>query len=323
MAGGFVANTKRRVIPLPGLVKPAGGGQTRIALPKVGLLSSIFLDVRGAIAQGVAGGENVLGKSSVIRRVRLNVNGAVDVINISGPGYHWLLRDFLGMFGDMVGPATDARTAVAVDAALNLGMILPVAVQERDPIGLILLANNETSAELIVEWEADANVATTATVTATATPYLEVFSIPEDPRDRPPLNFVHQTIEDPAVAVAGAGDVTYDWPRGQIYLGVYHGLGLNVTPADAASRIRLRVNQSDFAYDSAVPGGVDLDYTRAHGRARTLGVYPFDLSGSSGLGVFGSARDFIDSSKVSDLASIITATGAGTLYTVRRQLVKV
>jgi hypothetical protein len=42
---------------------------------------------------------------------------------------------------------------------------------------------------------------------------------------------------------------------------------------------------------------------------------------SSGLGLYGLTRDVFDTSKVTDIASVLTASGAGTLYTLRRQLV--
>jgi len=45
-----------------------------------------------------------------------------------------------------------------------------------------------------------------------------------------------------------------------------------------------------------------------------------DRMGSSGLGNYGLMRDMFDSTALTDMASLITATGAGTLYTVRRGL---
>jgi hypothetical protein len=51
-------------------------------------------------------------------------------------------------------------------------------------------------------------------------------------------------------------------------------------------------------------------------------VLPIDFFNSSGLGNYASMRDAIDSSQLTDLATLITATGAVTLYSTKRQLVK-
>jgi hypothetical protein len=49
---------------------------------------------------------------------------------------------------------------------------------------------------------------------------------------------------------------------------------------------------------------------------------PLDMVASSGLGYYGSLRDVFNSALVTDVESVITATGAGTLHTVRRQIVQ-
>ncbi len=50
-------------------------------------------------------------------------------------------------------------------------------------------------------------------------------------------------------------------------------------------------------------------------------MIPIDLMSSAGLGLYDRVRDTINSALVTSLDSVITATGAGTLFTMRRQLV--
>src|SRR3954463_16277231 len=90
----FNANTRRKIIQMPDMVRPVGGGSLDRQLPKVGLLAGIFLAIRGNVA-GTLTVPNALGMASIIRRVRLTANGGIDVINISGAGYHYLLRETL------------------------------------------------------------------------------------------------------------------------------------------------------------------------------------------------------------------------------------
>ena len=317
MAGGFIANTRRKIIPLPTQTKPVGGGTTSINLPKTGLLASIFLAIRGTVS-GTLTVPNALGFASIINRVRLTLNSGIDIYNVSGAGFHYLLRNAIGPeYIDPVGQS-NALSAVSA-AAFNLDMIIPIAINERDPLGLLMLQNEQTLVTLNIDWTADGTVATGATVAVTAIPYVELFTVPVDPQDYPPLNIVHQILEDQQ-AVSGAGDYAYNWPRGNTYLQVLHGFGIGAAGADNFSKFAVRVNQSDYLQNTDIPF-LDLEYRRLRGRARPAGGIFVDMLGTSGLGNFGLTRDVFNSALVTDLASVITATGAGTLYSVRRQLV--
>lgn len=316
MAGNFDGSTRRVYSPTNAMARPVGGGTTFITLPKVGLLARVWLVVTGAVS-GTLSAPNAAGFSSILNRVRLTANSGVDIFNVSGPGFHWLLRNMLENYSDPV-PGSNGRTAVTA-ASYDISLVIPVAMNDRDPIGLVNLQSEQVTLTLSLDWLADASVATGATVTGTATPYLEFFTVPTKPDDYPPLNIVHQCIED-SQAISAAGDFTYNWPRGNTYLQVLHACAINTTPADSWSRARVRVNQSNFIQDY-VPLSLSMEYAAQHPAARILGTIPLDYMGTSGLGMYGKARDMLDSSQLTDLATIITATAAATLTTVRRQLV--
>lgn len=317
MAGGFVANTRRKIIQLPNLVRPTGGGTSFINLPKTGLLAVLHLAIRGSIA-GTLTVPNALGLASIISRVRVTLNSGIDLVNISGGGYHYLLREAIG--SEYIDPngQSSARSAVTA-TAFNLDMTVPVSINDRDPLGLIMLQNEQTLVTLYVDWTTDTTVATGATVTGTVTPYLELFTVPVDPQDYPPLNIVHQVLEDQQ-QISGAGDYTYNWPRGNTYLQILHGFGIGTAGTDAFTKFQVRVNQSDYLQNTDIPY-LDLEFRKERGRARPAGGLFVDLLASSGLGNFGLTRDVFNSALVTDLASVITASSAGTLYSVRRQLV--
>ena len=328
-ATGFNFNTRRVVQALGVIARPAGGGPSApIVLPKVGLVSRIWLFIRGAFV-GLAGTPNVLGHAAVIRRVRLTLNSGIDVWNTSGPGYHYLYRNFHNNYLNPF-PATTANNvitgALAPGEACNIDMLVDVALNNRDPVGLINLQSEQVAASLNIDWEADAvvdaNVAPTVLTGFVCAPFVEFFTLPSDPANMPPLNLIHQTVEI-AEAVAGAGFYTYNWPRGNIYAGVYHGQGFLAgvgAGADAITALTIRSNQSSFPYTSTIPM-LDADYGATHGAARRLGTYPIDLLGTSGLGAYGLARDMIDSSQLTDLATVMTMLGAGAMTTITRQLV--
>jgi len=317
MAGGFVANTRRKIVQIPTQTRPVGGGTTSINLPKTGLLASISLAIRGSIA-GTLTVPNALGMASIINRIRLTLNSGIDIFNVSGAGYHYLLRNALESEYIDISSQANATSAVTA-AAFNLDMIIPVAINMRDPLGLILLQNEQTLLTLNIDWNADTNVATGATITATAVPYIELFTVPVDPQDFPPINIVHQVLEDQQ-AISGAQDWVYNWPRGNTYLQVLHGVGIGAAGSDGFSKVQIRVNQSDYLQSTDIPY-LDLEFRRMRGRARPAGGIFFDLLASSGLGNYGLTRDVFNSALVTDLASVITTSGAFTAFNVRRQLV--
>src|SRR5579885_1225830 len=244
MPGGFNVNTRRKIIQLADIQYPAGGGIVYTNLPKVGLLARIWLAVRGTVG-GTVNAANALGYSSAINRFRLTANSSLDVYNVSGVGNSYLVSNTLeSEYFNIQGQ--NQGTSEVVVGNFNLDTLIPCMINMRDPIGLLMLQNEQTVVTLVSDFNTPTNVGgSTATITAlTVTPYLEVFTVPVSPQDWPPLNVVHQILED-TVPVAGSGDQTYYWPRGNTYLQVLHGAGLGVAGADGCSKVQWRVNQSD------------------------------------------------------------------------------
>lgn len=315
--GGFTNNTALWEQPMAAITRPTGGGTSPVAiLPRVGLLAGLRVAIRGSVA-GTLTVPNALGMASIVNRLRLNINGNLDLISLSGWGYHYGLREGIDSeYGDPVGQS-NARSAVTA-TTFNLDMYIPIMINRRDPIGLINLQDTGLTAALYVDWTADATVATGATVTGTATPYLELFTIPPDPNDMPNLSIVQTIIEDQR-AVGAAGVFNYDFLLGYQYLQWYHMLGIGAAGSDLFTQYQLRMQQNMFPITRDIPS-MDIEYRSLRYRARPSGLILVDRMGSSGLGNYGIMRDMFDSTALTDMASLITATGAGTLYTVRRGL---
>jgi len=316
--GNFDANTRRMINVLPVMTKPSGGGTTSLQLPKSGLLSALRLMITGT-ASGTISAPHAGGFASVVKRVRVSTNTGVDIINVSGIGYHYLLRNFLNDYRDPADASNNARSAVSA-TTFDISMLLPIALNNRDATGLFLLQNEATQVTLSIDWETDATVGTGATIAATCKPFIEFFTVPTRPEDRPPLTLLHQIIEETRT-VSGAGQVTYDFPRGAIYLQALLGAGVAQSPSDTWSAASLRIQQAVYLVNSVTPAYFDNEYRETHLADRLLGTISFDFIGSSGLGCYGKLRDAIDSSQLTDFAALITATGATTLYAIRRQLV--
>jgi hypothetical protein len=313
----FQNATRRKLMKLETLTKGTSN-PLQWDIPKAGYLAGIYLDISISIA-GTLSAPNALGVASAVRKVRLFANSGIEFVNLSGAGYNYLLRDFFEHYVDPV-PMSNARDAVTTGAK-KLHMWIPFTINSRDEIGLFPLQNEQTTVVLQVEFETDAIVATGATITGTVTPMVEVFTVPPNEKDRPAISLIQSIVEDSKV-ISGAGDYSYRWPRGSHYLQVLHGAGINQAPADSWSAAKLLANKSDYLADFT-PELIGMEYSRFHGTVRRLGHIPIDLMGTSGLGMFGSTRDIINSANLTELETLLTLTGALTLYTVRRMLVPI
>lgn len=315
----FEASTRLSRIKLASIPRPAGGGLSPdVELPTYGLLGAVLLQIRGTIG-GTVGAVNAMGMSSIIQRITFRLNSGTVVWSLTGPNYHLLYRDTIDSgYIDVVGH-TNARDAVTATAAV-LDMVVPIMVNMRDPIGILLLQNRQTVLTLSVEWAADTVVTATGTFSNFAvTPFLLNFSVPPNPLSLPPLRWIHQVVDEARV-MSGAGEFTYDIPRGNTYMGIMHGVGIGATGADSWNTARLRVNQSNYIFDDT-PASQEMMFRWQRGRARELGAIYWDFATTSGLGKYGTTRDLYDSNRTTDFQSVVDVTTGLTVQTVREQLI--
>lgn len=316
----FDLTTRRKVIQLSTMTRPTGGGITQIELPKSGILSQIYLAISVTIA-GTLSAPNALGLASVIKRVRVRINSGNMLFDLDGFSYHYGLREALFNNLDRLS-YTDARSAVTTGTK-NLDMIIPIALNDRDTIGLVMLQNESTQVVLEVEWEADATVATGATITGTAVPSLVLFEVPSNPKSFPDFSILHQCLSDLNTTSAGT---TYDYQvaRGGTIVGLYHMLG-----SSTWTQAQLILQQSNVI-ENHNPQSQRIQFAQTFGHDNTLsGTFSgnntrvfYDFSGDDGLGQYGSKRDMIDTNSLTSFISRLTIAGAANLYTVRRQLLR-
>lgn len=319
-AGNFNGNTRLKFLKLPPVTRPVGGGTYQLVLPKVGFLARIHLRLQVAVA-GTLSAPNALGVSSIISRIRLSLNTNIDIQNLSGAGYCYLLDEVCELEEHRMTSQNQGRTAVTA-TNFNYDIVLPVMLNLRDPVGLIMLQSEQLQAILSIDWLADANVATGATVTVTTgDAWMEVFTVPQSPADYPDISVLHQLREE-SQAIAATGDITYNYLRAHIYLQMLHALGIGASGADGFSNVKLRVNQADYLLDWT-PGMFDMQHRLLRGRARPAGGMYLDFLGSSGLGNYGLTRDIFNTLYITDWAAIITASATGTLFSLLRQLVRI
>lgn len=319
----FTDKTRRKVIQLAqqGIAGVAGGNTFSWDIPKTGLLAGVYVHAFvDTSAAGWAAG-HAKGVCQAIRRVRLVANSGIDLVNITGSGlnfFRWYQEDYKDAT-----PAWAGDTVPVAAATYNLNFFLPVTINRRDPLGMFMLQNEATLLQLQIETVDAVTLGGAASLYDDLhfQPYIEVFSVPQDVKDWPPLNVIHQLVEETRLA-AGAGQFRYAWPRGNTYAQVIHILdtGAATDFSDNFTTLQLVVNQSDVLWNGN-PDLLNMEFGQSHGIARPVGLAAIDFLGSSGLGAFGSARDMLYSAMVTEIESVFTIAAAGQLTTVRRQLV--
>jgi hypothetical protein len=316
----FVDKTRLKNVLLETKSKPTGGGLVSWTLPKTGILQKMELLISITIS-GTLSAQNVLGVASVINRVQLTLNTGVDLVSMSGAGYAYLLSDML-YDNRRRGVYNELRSAVT--AASFVGdIIVPAAINDKDELGLIMLQFDSLSATLNVTFEADAVVATGATVTATVTPSLWLFEPPSDPADLPVLNVVQRVIETSNIIAAG-GSVEYEVARGGTLLGVY-GLVYGTTWSTSqlilqgSNIIENHTNASMRAkYDWLTGQNIVLVGALAGGGSANRIFY--DFAGSDGLGTYGTQRDVLNTRLITDLKIRNTYASAGNYLSMVKEI---
>lgn len=316
--GALYGKTRQTLSIIGAKTATVSGDLLHFEIPKVGGLARLWATIRGTINTVV--GPNALGQAAILNRCRVYGNTVSDIFNISGPGYWHLLAPRIDL-PTQAFPSSTALTAIAAAGAVNLDMVVPVTINLQNLIGTVPIGNQETLVSVDFQLETDAVLGITAwTARPTVTLYMEMFTTPPGSEDAPIFRTMHTLIEE-RLAVAAAGEVRYRWPIANVYLQVIHGLGFAVTGgADGWSSAEVIANYTDHLY-YFTPQLVDLRTGYLNHIARAPGVIPVDMAASAGLGLYGSMRDALDSDDVSVVETVIQATGAGTLYTVRRQLV--
>ena len=317
-AAKFTAMTRENIQTLP-TIAGAENASVSFNLPKARLLSKIALLIEGTVrvthTAGTPFTPHVFAPYSLIRRVQVDINNGFSPFKISGDeAYFYNLMHFnaetLKLSTTDVNAATfmenNAAAAPGADNRFKFTIDLPISLNSRDPIGLILLQNEETNVSCLVDVGsatrllADTTGYTVELVNISITPVVTTFTIPVDPEGMPDLSIlklVHSTIHD----VAGGGLTTVKLPVGLTYrkllLFVEDGAG-GISEDRIGGNVEILFNQADIPY-AVNPKVLRRMNTMAFGFVPPVGLYVFDFS-DQGLTNYGGARDYIDTERLTE-----------------------
>ena len=296
-----------------------GGAQTiSFRVPKSRILAGFRLMVQGGLNATAQGAIDEMGLYRAIRAVRVNLNNGFSPIVMSGeslavmnmfrlnPGIVYPNPDnknTLCYFDnwDFEGAATMwAKSGIAV----NFGFMLdiPLTLNDRDPVGMVLAQNAETSIDLEIdiadpsEVLGDAGVYEGVRVIAAATTY----SIPTNANAFPDMSVLKVWHDRRDTFTAGLAHIKL--PVGMIYRKLIIKLededGNALTPDDINGNIELVLNTADTPY-SINPAMLRMITTAQLGYDLPEGYYAFDFT-YQGITNLGGSRDYIDCERVSE-----------------------
>ena len=323
----FAQATRQNWQTLPQEAAHQGATTLQFTLPKARLLSKIWLDVEATVSikhsSGTAPAVDFFTPYKLIRRCSLDLNNGFQPFLIGGKelaiyngmkqnsGYVYGYQNhYTGAAAIPYGYNTHkALTASSSGAAntIKFTMELPVTLNDRDLIGLILLQSAETNVTLSVDIANGNDLLDNATgytvdiQTVKVKPTVETFSVPAVQEAFPDLS-VLKLVNSRQDAFLGSGQNIVKLATGTIY----RKLAFYITDADGkpfededfTGNLELVFNQADVNYSIRPETLRHINESRL-GAPMPKGVYVFDFS-DNGVPNYGGTRDLIDSTYLTE-----------------------
>lgn len=324
-----------------GTKEVTGGAQSvSFRIPKSRILSGLRLmvdaDIKVTHASSTAFTCDKLTPYKIIRRVAINLNNGFSPIVVSGES-----AALLNMFrpnGKMVFPASDTSTLCKCPATFTASssgtsnkfafmLELPLVLNERDPVGMVLAQNQETSIDLEVDICNGAELVNNAsgyTVTITSaklTAATVSYSIPTNANAFPDMS-VLKIWDDRTETFAGSGQNHIKLPVGMIYRKMIVKLvdenGAAMADSAITGNFEITLNTADVPYVVS-PAMLRMINKSQLGFELPAGCYAFDWS-YQGISNYGGSRDYIDAERISELNLRFTTSGGGKCVIISEKL---
>lgn len=292
----------------------------RQLLPKARFLEKIYLHVQGSFkakhATKTKFNMRAWDMFNLIKQIRVSSNGAFNPYQISGAmlRYYNLLDNYSNKeLGTNVHNINTIGTTVSSAGTVNkvdFWLELPITLNERDTVGLILLQSDSTNINVEIDCGRLSDVLTQTDSDVvldsdqiTITPIIDTFSIPVNNPDAIPDYSVIKIVNEQSENTVSNGDLTIKLPTQITYrkLFIYMGSDTYGTPItlDKIGNVQLLFNQAD------APLQIPMDYIayrNAQDYQNSLpdGCYVLDFS-SQGIANMGGARDYVDAEKLTEL----------------------
>jgi len=339
----FAQMTRQHWQPLAPI---AGAANSRVSftLPKSRLLSKTVLMVEATLRATHASlttyVPHAFAPYNLLSQVRVETNTGFTPIRLSGRSLYFMsLLSHQSRAFDPVYVGTSRARAVqgvvssagGTDNVVRFSIDLGAILNDRDPVGLILLQNDETVVTVHVDFADAASIAPAAAgftfllTNISVSPLIETFSIPH-PGDAFPDISILKLVQEQREPIPGAGTREVRLPTGTTYrklaFFVENAAGAGVADSALTGDIELVFNQADTPYRLR-PAMLSAINARHYGQPLPAGLFVFDFAAQMGVANYSGARDYIDTERLTEFWLRFNPTVAGNvtvIYEILSQL---
>lgn len=303
----FAMATRQNMQMLAKQTITAVPGAVDFTLPKARLLAGLYVSVKATFNEAVELTADSFTK--FVRRISLDLNNGFTPFVVSGQEAR--MYNMVDIYANNI---KNEWFYNAADKAYTMNFYLPCTTNGRDPIGLILLQNDQTNVTLHFDFGmmSDCGVAVDPTKVEVKV-MAETFSIPANAAAYPDLS-VLKLVNGRKDSLPTEGQQVIKLATGTIYRKLMFKLtdenGDPMSVADITSNIELVFNQADINY-SIDPEMLRILNSKQLGVELPEGVYMFDFSNAGALPNLGGTRDFIDSANLTEFWLRFTTTKKG------------
>ena len=320
-----------------------GATTVSFEIPKARLLSKIWLEIdyKFKLKSSTVTSVNTskLTPYAPIRRISLDLNNGWSPYVLDGKSYavlagmrqqsHVVYPQGDSKEGFCYCPETLSASSTGVSNSMRTTIELPLCLNDRDPIGIILAQSPETLIEVKVDFEPESSMiplqdgVTLEVEEITVQPIVETFSIPAVQEAFADISVV-KLCTSRTEMFAGNGQNLIDLVTGTIYRKIAFIIedldGNPFSDDDITSNIDLIFNTADVNY-SVPPKLIRHKNEMQFGEEQPKGVYIFDFS-DNGIPNYGGTRDYIDSTKLTMFQVRFNSNKAGRIRIVSENLAR-
>lgn len=320
-----------------------GATAVSFEIPKARLLAKIWLEIdyKFKLKSSTVTSVNTskMTPYAPIRRISLDLNNGWSPYVLDGKSYavlagmrqqsHVVYPQSESELGFCYCPETLSVSSAGVSNTMRTTIELPLCLNDRDPIGIILAQSPETLIEVKVDFEPESSMipledgVTLEVEEITVQPIVETFSIPAVQEAFPDISVV-KLCTSRTEMFAGNGQNLIDLVTGTIYRKIAFIIedldGNPFADEDITSNIDLIFNTADVNY-SVPPKLIRHKNEMQFGEEQPAGVYIFDFS-DNGIPNYGGTRDYIDSTKLTMFQVRFNSNKAGRIRIVSENLAR-
>lgn len=295
------------------------GDTVQFDIPKINLISRVRLLVTGNLKASHATATTFepapFAPFNLIRRVSVDLNNGFSPFILSGEEvymYNMIRDQAFTMKREEAGRAKvvmgTKAAAGGANNAVSFLVDLPLTLNDRDPVGLIVAQNQETTITVTVDFANDPNIVAGAPTGYTfamsnlkVEPMVESFTVPPIAEAFPDIS-VLKLAQASRETISGAGQHYVDLPCGYTYRKMIFYItdenGKGVADSDLVGNIELVLNQADIPYRLTASHLAKINH-EMFGMTLPQGMYAFDFS-YQGISNLGGARDYFDTERLTE-----------------------